>query len=44
MEKVMPALEYEPLILSLELKTSDEKKEILTRLHSFYHHLNLNKT
>jgi hypothetical protein len=27
MEKVMPSFEYEPLVLSLDLETLDEKKE-----------------
>jgi hypothetical protein len=43
MEKV-PSFEYEPLIFFPELETSDEEEEILTILHSFYHHLNLNRT
>ncbi len=28
MEKVMPTFEYEPLVFSLELETSDEEKYI----------------
>jgi hypothetical protein len=27
MEKVMPSFEYEPLVLSLELETSDEEED-----------------
>jgi len=27
MEKIMPSFEYEPLVLSLELESSDEKKD-----------------